>query len=90
VGPSIDWRDITYTETFEREVRGLSRRRESDPSCTAADLEGMLRHLYNMDGADCGGRGGLQDTVIAATIAAYEYFIARWRAETGPEQGSGL
>jgi hypothetical protein len=34
-----------------------------------------------MDGADWGGRGGVQDAVMAATIAAYEHFIARWQAE---------
>jgi hypothetical protein len=86
VGSSTDWRDIAYAETFEREIRGLRRRRESDPACTAADLEGTLRHLYNMDGADWGGRGGLQDAVMAATIAAYEHVIAQWRAETGPDK----
>jgi hypothetical protein len=84
VGSSIEWRDITYAETFERELRGLQRRREADPSCTAGDLEGVLRHLYIMDGADWGGRGDLQDTIMAATIAAYEHFIAQWKAEKGP------
>jgi hypothetical protein len=84
VGRSIEWRDRKYEETFEQEIRGLQRRRESDPACTVADLEGTLRHLYNMDGADWGGRGDLQDTVMTATIAAYEQFIARWKAETSP------
>jgi hypothetical protein len=90
VGASVEWRDISYGETFEAEIRGLRRRREFDPACTIADLEGTLRHLYIMDGADWGGRGDLQDIVMAATIAAYEHFIARWKAETGPEgEGSG-
>jgi hypothetical protein len=38
-----------------------------------------------MDGADWGGRGELQYLILAATIAAYEQFIARWKAETRPE-----
>jgi hypothetical protein len=81
VGLSVEWRDVKYEETFEQELRGLRRRRESDPSCTVEDLEGLLRHLYIMDGADWGGRGDVQDTIMAATIAAYEFFIARWKAE---------
>jgi hypothetical protein len=81
VAVSTEWRDVKYTETFEQETRGLQRRRESDPACTVGDLEGMLRHLYIMDGADWGGRGDVQDTIMAATIAAYERFIAQWKAE---------
>ena len=79
---SADWREVKYAETFEAELRGLERRRAADPSCTVADIEGTLRHLYIMDGADQGGRGGVQDAVMAATIAAYEHFIARWKAES--------
>jgi hypothetical protein len=78
---SIEWRDVKYKETFEQELRGLRRRRESDPACTIADLEGVLWHLYIMDGADWGGRGDVQDTIMAATIAAYEHFISQWRGE---------
>jgi hypothetical protein len=79
VGSSVEWRDIKYQEIFEEELRGLQRRRASDPSCTVEALEGVLRHLYIMDGADWGGRGEVQDITLAATIAAYEALIARWR-----------
>jgi hypothetical protein len=81
MGVSEEWRDIKYIETFEEELRGLERRRLADPDCTITDLEGILKHLYIMDGADWGGRGDVQDTVMAASIAAYERFIAQWRAE---------
>ncbi|MDR3146058.1 MAG: hypothetical protein LBU21_07255, partial [Treponema sp.] len=57
---SVDWRDSKYNETFEEEVQGLIRRRKADPRCRVEDLEGVLRHLYQMDGADWGGRGELQ------------------------------
>jgi hypothetical protein len=77
---SVDWRDIKYNETFEQEVRGLERRKASDPNCSIADLEGVLQHLYQMDGADWIGRGEVQDIIMAATIAAYEYIIAQWKA----------
>jgi hypothetical protein len=32
-----------------------------------------------MDGNDQGGRGPVQDIDLAATIAAYERFIAEWK-----------
>ena len=76
---SDNWRDAKYSETFESEVRGLERRRASDPLCTIEDIEGTLSNLYIMDGADVDGRGCVQDVVIAATIAAYEHFIDSWR-----------
>ena len=81
MGSSEQWRDAKYTETFEAELRGLERRRAAASGCTIADIEGTLRNLYIMDGADQGGRGGVQDTVMAATIAAYERFISIWRSE---------
>jgi len=79
---SVDWKDIKYGEVFEQELRGLQRRREADPMCTVEDIEGVLQHLYIMDGQDWGGRGDVQDITVAATIAAYEHFIAEWRVET--------
>jgi hypothetical protein len=81
MGALPEWQDAKYTETFEEELRGLERRRASDANCTPADIEATLKHLYIMDGADWGGRGGVQDMTMAATIAAYERFIASWRAE---------
>ena len=78
---SVEWRDIKYGEIFEQELRGLQRRRKSDPRCTVGDIEGVLQHLYIMDGADWYGRGDVQDITMAATIAAYEHFIAQWKAE---------
>jgi len=78
---SPEWQDKKYAETFEDELRGLERRRAADPNCTVADLEGTLKNLYIMDGSDWLGRGRVQDAVMAATIAAYEHFIASWQAE---------
>ena len=80
MGVSEEWRDIKYQETFDEEIRGLTRRRQSDSTCTIEELEAALNHIYIMDGADQGGRGCLQDTIMAARIAAYEHFIAEWKA----------
>jgi hypothetical protein len=81
MGVSEDWQAIKYEQTFDDETRGLVRRRQADPGCKVEDLEGILNNLYIMDGADWGGRGPLQDTIMAATIAAYERFITSWKAE---------
>ncbi|MDR1318337.1 MAG: hypothetical protein LBJ90_01820 [Treponema sp.] len=78
---SEEWREVLYKKTFEEELRGLERRRTADPDCKVGDLEGILRNLYIMEGADWGGRGDIQDTAMAAVIAAYEYFIAQWKTE---------
>ena len=81
MGSSVDWKGIKYGEIFDQEVLGLVRRRKRDPLCTVEDIEGVLEHLYIMDGADWYGRGDVQDITMAATIAAYEHFIAQWKAE---------
>jgi hypothetical protein len=81
--PSADWRDKKYEETLEEELRFLRRRREAEPGCTVEDLEGILRGLYRMEGADWVGRGEVQNISLAATIAAYERVIAEWKAENG-------
>ena len=72
---SASWQEETYKETYESEIRGLRRRLESDPGCTAEDLEGVLKSLYIMDGSDWLGRGEVQSINLAAAIAAYEEII---------------
>ena len=77
---STDWQEVTYRETYESEIRGLRRRLESDPNCTAGDLEGVLKSLYIMDGSDWLGRGEVQSINLAAAIAAYEQVIGELKA----------
>ncbi|MCL2441109.1 MAG: hypothetical protein FWD14_05165 [Treponema sp.] len=79
---SDEWREIKYKEVFDQEIRGLNRRRQSDTGCKTEDLEGILSNLYILEGADHDGRGTLQDTILSATIAAYEHFIHQWRLES--------
>lgn len=78
---SLDWQDAKYKETYEQELLGLERRREREKDFSIADLEALLSHLYKMDGNDWVGRGLLQDTIMAATLAAHESFLERWKAE---------
>ncbi|MDR2701654.1 MAG: hypothetical protein LBB72_04410 [Spirochaetaceae bacterium] len=74
-GDSSDWREASYGECYEKELLGLRRRLASDPSCTVQDLEGTLKSLYIMDGADWLGRGEVQSISLSAAIAAYEAVI---------------
>ena len=81
MGNSDEWRQTTYQQTFDDETRGLERRRQSDSGCKIEDLEGTLKNLYIMEGADMDGRGSLQDAILSARIAAYEEFIDRWKTQ---------
>jgi hypothetical protein len=75
----LPWRDRAYEETLEGVLAGLESRRRVDPGFELADAEGTLKHLYIQEGNDWCSRGLLQDAVLAATIAAYEQFIASWK-----------
>lgn len=78
---TTDLIDERYRQVFEEELTGLTRRRERDPSCTVADLRGILRNLYITEGNNWEGRSEILQAAISATIAAYEYFIAEWDKE---------
>jgi hypothetical protein len=79
---SENWKERKYRETLEEELRGLERRLAHDPRCTPEELEGALKHLYVMSGADWGGRGEVQNISLDAAIAAHEQIIARLREKT--------
>jgi hypothetical protein len=83
-GDSSNWREASYGESYEKELLGLQRRLASDPSCTVEDLEGTLKSLYIMDGADWLGRGEVQSISLSAAIAAYETFIEELKGITKP------
>jgi len=79
---STDWRERKSEETFESSLKGLENRRKIDPGFSLEDARSALEHLYILEGNDWLGRGELGDIVTAATIAAYEHFIADWRKES--------
>ncbi|GHU31928.1 hypothetical protein FACS1894172_07660 [Spirochaetia bacterium] len=66
-------------ETFDHEIRGLNRRREL--GCPVQEIEQVLHDLYILDGSDWLGRGAVGDLQMAATLAAYESFLAAWHSE---------
>ena len=71
-----DWQETAYREAYNKEITGLKKRLAADPSCTAEDLEGTLKNLYIMEGADWLGRGEVQNITLAAVIAAHETIIS--------------
>ena len=77
---SVSWKDVKYEEVFEKELRALQRRREQDPLCTVKDIEGILKNLYIMEGAE--GLGEVNLVSMAAAIAAHEHFICQWKLES--------
>jgi len=69
------WQEEKYNQVFEEELRALTRRNAHDPACSISDLEAQLKDMYINEGNNQTGRGAVADITIAATIAAYEYFI---------------
>jgi hypothetical protein len=76
---TVSWQDEKYREVFEGIVRGLDRRRALDPDFALADAEGMLAHLYVLEGNNQLGRGKPDEISLEATISAYEHYIAEWK-----------
>jgi hypothetical protein len=76
----LNWQDELYTKTLNDELVGLERRCRTDLNCTIEDIEGTLKQLYFMQGADWLGRGEVQDITLSATIAAHEEFIAEHKS----------
>jgi hypothetical protein len=80
------WRAEKYDEVFAATTTSLERRRRIDARFTVADAEGQLKHLYIQEGNDQLGRGDLQDIILSATIAAFEGFVAEWKAASPQER----
>lgn len=67
-----------YTETIDDLTVRLDTK-----TITADEFAGMLEALYVQDGNDWLGRGEAEQTVLSATIAAFEA-ILHSRPETSP------
>ena len=70
---SDSWEQDKFSEVFEDEFRLLTRRFESEASCSMEELEGILESLYIMEGRNIEGK--VHEISLAATIAAYEACI---------------
>ncbi len=73
-----NWQKQTYERAFHETCVQIEMRRGSDPSFTREALRGMLESAYVDEGNDWQGRGALGDTILSATIAAYEHVLAEW------------
>ncbi len=78
-----------YDEVFESLYRYLEERRRTDPSFTPDHVRGFLKDAYVRLGNNWTGKGTLFETTQNATIAAYESFLANWKADiVAQEDGS--
>ena len=78
-------REKKYNEVFKAMYRYLEQRRRDDATFNIARLEDMLNAAYFRQGDDWLGKGVLYEIKMAATVAAYESYLAAWREEE--EQG---
>ena len=74
-------REKKYNEVFEAMYRYLEQRRREDLAFDIARLEELLEATYFLQEDDWLGRGMLYETKMAATVAAYESYLAAWREE---------
>lgn len=77
-----DWQQQRYEEVFDQICDQITDRRRSDPAFTIQVAREILETAYEDEGSDWTGRGPAEDTVKAATIAAYEHMVAEWEAES--------
>jgi hypothetical protein len=73
---TTEWEDEIYTRVFEDETRMLERRFANNAASNIAEVEAQLQSLYVSEGNNWEGRGSIGDITFAATIAAFEHFIA--------------
>jgi hypothetical protein len=83
----VDWRDETYRRVFESTCRFVEAGLR-DGSYQRDEVERMLEAAYVDQGNDWLGRGALQDTTQAATIAAYEHVLAELAAAEPQNRGA--
>lgn len=75
-----------YDEVYESLYHYLAERRRTDPSFTPDHVRGFLKDAYVRLGNNWTGKGTLFETTQNATIAAYESFLANWKAEIAAQE----
>ncbi len=75
------WRDLAYNNKFDSTVKFIRNMRNTDPTFTLKDLEGMLQSEYDRQGLAWDGRGEVVEIAIQATIAAMEQEVVVWKKE---------
>jgi len=71
-----------YDEVFNSVCDYVDRQKETDPSFSLNHLQKMLETEYINEGNGWVGKSEVQETVSAATIAAYQHKIVEWKKET--------
>lgn len=77
------WDDELYDEIFGSMLQFLTKRRDGDPTFNKEVLSEMLTSEYRKQGDCWAGKSPVQDITEAATIAAFEHFLAHWDDDKG-------
>jgi len=80
------WRDAAYNSKFENTVKFIQNMKNTDPTFTIKELEGMLQSEYDREGLAWDGRGEVVEIAIQATIAAMQHELVIWRKELAAQQ----
>jgi hypothetical protein len=72
------WENELYDEIFDAMLRYLTQRRGHDPEFAPSILKEMLSSEYKKQGDCWAGKSPVQDITEAATIAAFEHYLAHW------------
>ncbi len=70
-----------YQKIFDAAIKMIEKRRKIDPTFSIEDLERLLRTEYEVEGNDQFGRGKVFEIELAASIAAHEYVLSKWKNE---------
>ena len=72
------WEHELHDEIFEAMLHYLDKRRSRDPEFTPSVLRELLGSEYRKQGDCWAGKSPVQDIREAATIAAFEHYLAHW------------
>ena len=79
------WEEKLYDEVFQGMIFYLRMRRREDLTFNREVLEEMIRTEYVKHGNGWVGKSPIQEIKEAATIAAYEHYLASWdECDDGP------
>jgi len=76
-----DWEEKLYKEIYESVLGKLEYRKKRDPNYSIQRIKGELETLYVNQDNSWAGRSSAEEIKISATIAAFEFFIAREETE---------
>ena len=83
MGEMESWEEELFQRVLESRLLLLEERRRKDPDFSVEDVEKVLSDSYRRQGLGWAGKSPVQEITEAATVAAYEIFLSRWKEEEG-------